>query len=343
MSSNPTSTFATFSDSPRNVNRYLGQDYRFAPCYLRNRDPFSPQSSSTDTRAKENQGKYPLGSFWVNVLNGNTWVLVSLQAGVTNNLANWVLFSNGSSGPLLEFTGGAGTAGTFPVLPAGDGHIELTSTAGTITITGGTNSLNFDLTGGTLAIDTINVDAATPPGTDPVLPDAAGQVTITGGQVATGTIGANVIRTDSLAANTFTIEIQRSTSAASTNAAVNGVSHYNSAQFTVDANAFVSITNFSPFNYVQIDNGDSPYTATATDYYISCDSSGGVITVRLPDAPTQFRMFTIKDRVGSASTNNITVTTVGGVVLIEGATSYLMAGNFDAINLLFNGTSYEVY
>src|ERR1700733_3215836 len=95
MSTPPTSTYATYSDSPRNPNRYLGQDYRFAPCYLRNRDPFTPQNSSTDTKPKENQGKYPLGSFWVNTVNRNVWLLVSLVAGTPHNLAEWTLISQG--------------------------------------------------------------------------------------------------------------------------------------------------------------------------------------------------------------------------------------------------------
>lgn len=98
------------------------------------------------------------------------------------------------------------------------------------------------LLGGGVATTNIDVDASTPPGTDPVVPNGMGNITITGGQVATGTIGANVIRTNSLAANTLTVEIQRSTSAAGTNSALNGVSHFNSAEFSVDANGFVSLT-----------------------------------------------------------------------------------------------------
>ena len=98
-------------------------------------------------------------------------------------------------------------------------------------------------------IASINVDAATAPGTDPVLPNGSGQVTITGAQVASGVIGANVIRTDSLAANTMTIEVQRSTSAASTTLASNGVCHFNSAQFSVDANGFVSAAGAVPIQF----------------------------------------------------------------------------------------------
>ena len=127
-----------------------------------------------------------------------------------------------------------GSTGVNPVLGS------LTSTAGTITITPGAGTINLDLAGGGIAFDQIAVDAATAPGTNPVVPTAAGQLTLTGAQVATGTIGANVIRSDSLAANSLTIEIQRSTAVAGTDSTKNGVSHFDSASFAVDANGFVT-------------------------------------------------------------------------------------------------------
>lgn len=96
------------------------------------------------------------------------------------------------------------------------------------------------LIGGGAGIDSINVDTATAPGTDPVTPNGAGMITVTGAQVASGTVGANVIRTDSLAANTYTIEIQRATAAASPTLAANGVSHFDSNIFTVDGSGFVT-------------------------------------------------------------------------------------------------------
>ncbi len=99
-----------------------------------------------------------------------------------------------------------------------------------------------DLIGGGIAIDSIGVDAATAPGTNPVAPTAAGLITVTGAQVASGVVGANVIRTDSLSANAYSIEIQRSTTNATTDSTKNGVSHFDSADFTVDANGFVSAT-----------------------------------------------------------------------------------------------------
>jgi hypothetical protein len=127
-----------------------------------------------------------------------------------------------------------GSTGVDPVLGS------LTSTSGTITITPGAGTINLDLAGGGIAFDQISVDASTPPGTNPVLPTAAGQLTLTGGQVASGTVGTNVIRSNSIAANSITLQIQRTTAVAATDISKNGVSHFDSADFTVDTNGFVS-------------------------------------------------------------------------------------------------------
>ena len=85
------------------------------------------------------------------------------------------------------------------------------------------------------------------------------------------------------------------------------------------------------------------YTVIGTDFFISCDSSGGAITIKLPNAPRKNRIYTIKDRTGSAVAHNISVTTVGGAVTIDGSTTYTMAVNYQSIQVLFNGTSYEVF
>lgn len=95
------------------------------------------------------------------------------------------------------------------------------------------------ISGGSI-LESFTVDASTPPGTNPVVPNISGVVTVTGGQVAAGTT-ANVIRTNSLAANTYTIQIQRSQAVASSTVGDNGVSHFDSGAFSVDSNGFVQL------------------------------------------------------------------------------------------------------
>lgn len=92
-----------------------------------------------------------------------------------------------------------------------------------------------------------------------------------------------------------------------------------------------------------LDNTDSPYTVLSTDYYLSCDVSGGVLTIQLPDAPTTGRSFVVKDLTGDSETNNISVTTVSGVVTIDGQTTFPIDTDFESADIIFNGTSYEIF
>ena len=129
-----------------------------------------------------------------------------------------------------------------------------------------------EITGGGTGLTKVTVDTFTFPGTNPVIPDGSGNINITGGQIEAGTT-ANVIQTNSLAPNTFTIEIQRTTTSVSTNAAKNGVAHFNSADFTVDANGFVSIVGGPSQTGVMVD--------TATDPGVNpvLPNGSGIITV----------------------------------------------------------------
>jgi hypothetical protein len=97
-------------------------------------------------------------------------------------------------------------------------------------------------------------------------------------------------------------------------------------------------------NYTNVTFGMSPYTVLATDYYISCDTSGGAITLNFPNAPTAFQEWIVKDRTGNSAANNVTITTPGGVVTFDGSTTLLLNTAYAAFNLLANATpTYEVF
>ncbi len=184
---------------------------------------------------------------------------------------------------LVTINGAVVAAGTNPIRSNGTGANTMAMEVQISQAIASTNATNIGLSafnsahfsvdangfvslaGGGLAIDSVQVDASTAPGTNPVAPTVAGLITVTGGQVATGTIGANVIRTNSLAANTYTIQIQRSTSAAATDITLNGVSHFNSNQFTVDANGFVSLAGAGlAVDSFAMQTGTSPVVPAAT-------------------------------------------------------------------------------
>ena len=97
------------------------------------------------------------------------------------------------------------------------------------------------------------------------------------------------------------------------------------------------------FAITSVNHAASPYTVLAADQYLSVDSSGGTVTILLPNAPSTGRVLYIKDAKGASATNNITVTTVGGAVTIDGQTSQIMKSSYISINLIFDGTSYEIF
>lgn len=124
--------------------------------------------------------------------------------------------------------------------------------------------------------------------------------------------------------------------------AIRGTSSFDSTQFTV-TDGFVQISGAgtTTLNYTNVNT--TPYVVLPTDQYLGVDSSGAPIQINLPDAPATGRTFNIKDRTGSANTNAITVTTVGGVVLIDGSATYVMNTQYAAINVLFDGTTYQIF
>lgn len=222
--------------SPKNPRDYVGPNVFLVVCVQRNRRP-----TGADYRQPETGKLYPINSFWQVGKNpttgaeGEIWVLSKIVA----NVAFWVMLSGGIVGPLLNVTVPLGVS---PIEPDGFGTMNFTSTAGTIAITGSSASpnnhnINFDLVGGSTAIDQIQVQAATLPGVNPVSPDANGLMTVNGSAVANHSVP---VETRTRALNTYNVEIQYATSAATTDATKSGLAHFNTGQFTVDANGFVT-------------------------------------------------------------------------------------------------------
>lgn len=123
-----------------------------------------------------------------------------------------------------------------------------------------------------------------------------------------------------------------------------GFASFDSTSFTV-TDGFVQFTGTSapgPLNVTSVTNALSPYTVLNTDQFLAVNSSAGAVTIRLPNAPTTGQQFTIKDSNGVSATHNISITTVGGVVTIDGATTYTLNTNYTSVTVIFDGTHYEV-
>ena len=167
-----------------------------------------------------------------------------------------------------------GTGGSPAILVG-----SVTSPSGTITVGYSSPNITLDLAGGSSAIDSIAVDTTTGAGTNPVLPTAAGLVTMTGGQYATGTFGTRVITINSPAANTLAVEVQISSTNATSLVTKNGVAHFDSTSFTVDANGFVQSLG-GGFTWNDVSGAFSPLKNNG--YFIT-----GTATANLPASPSQ--------------------------------------------------------
>lgn len=232
------------SDSYRNITRYQGQDYSFAPRYLRARDP-----TTSDIKPKEQQGHYPLGSLWTNSSNSNLWAL----ANITNNLAKWVLLSGGT-GPLIKI---GVPNGTSPINPDTNGLISFTSTGATVTITGsagglGAQNINFDVNAAAILEKLAGDDAA------PVVP-TAGQINLTGITVLNAT-NAKPVFFKKNAGSTEELDVQLATTSTSVAKNINnaGLASYSSTQFAIDApTGFVTLAGGGTNKALQTITGDS--------------------------------------------------------------------------------------
>ncbi len=107
-------------------------------------------------------------------------------------------------------------------------------------------------------------------------------------------------------------------------------------------NMLINLTEVSPA-YVNVTFAMSPYTVLTTDYFISVDSSGGPVTINLPDSPTTNDQFIIKDRLGTSATNNITVKSLSGVTTVDGQVSYVFVDNYESLECLYHTSNYEVF
>ena len=104
----------------------------------------------------------------------------------------------------------------------------------------------------------------------------------------------------------------------------------------------VTLTEAATF-YTNVTHAMSPYTVTATDYFISVDASAGIVTINLPDTPNTNRQFIIKDRLGFAASNNITVKSLSGATTVDGQASYTFVDAYESLECLFHGSNYEVF
>ncbi len=87
----------------------------------------------------------------------------------------------------------------------------------------------------------------------------------------------------------------------------------------------------------------TPYVVQSNDDFLGVNTTATAITIQLPNAPAVGRAYIIKDISGTAVVRNITVTTVGGTVLIDLNASIVINTSLESLQFLFNGTKYLVF
>lgn len=254
-------------------------------------------------------------------------------------------FQSGTPGMTAVETITGNSGGAVP--PSAGGNINLLG-SGDITVTGnpGTNTLTISSSGTASSFPTDSGTAV----------PAAGALTIHGGNnIATSGAGSTVT-IDLDGTTNHAIQVGNALgSLTSLSVATNGQIPIGSTGAdpviaNITAGTGVSITNGAGSITISTSSASAytlvnttPYVVLSTDQYLGVDTIAMPITVQLPNAPSTGRIVIIKDRSGTAALNSITVTTVGGVVLIDGATSFVMNTAYQAIQVIFNGTFYEVF
>ena len=293
------------------------------------RYPYHPLVFNAGNPTPQNVN-YPIRQIWINTLTDEAWVLEAFASTAGVVTATWSKFGSG----IFTVEALQGNTGD-PVNPDVN-HVIHTIGAAPYVVNGNpaTNTLTWTDNGGIAYTYTEDSGTAQPAannlnifGTDDVIKTSGSGSTVTinaGGKIAT-----------SYPCDTGTAVPSGNVLNVLGGAAIHTTGSGNT--ITIAATGFA-------INYTNVTHAMSPYTVLTTDYYISVDCSGGVVTLNFPNAPSAKQIWIVKDRTGNATANNISITTPGGVVTIDGLTTYKLASNFASVNILANATpTYEIF
>ena len=294
-------------------------------------------------------------------------LLVTSAGGVPSLLANsgtagFVLTANTGAPPSWQAVSASGAITTI------DGDTgSVTPTAGVVTISGGTTGLTTSGAGSTL--DLTGVLALANGGTNANLTANDGGIfysTASAGAILAGTATAHQLLLSGAAGapswststypTTNAINTLLYASAANTMAAL--ATADNGVLITSNAGAPSWLANSITAGYVltantgappswQVNVGytsttyvaTTPYTVLTSDDIILVDTAtiAAASSVVLPANPTKDgQVWTVKDWSGSSNLFNIVVTVAGAANSIDGATSYTLNSNYQAVGFAFS-------
>lgn len=240
---------------------------------------------------------------------------------------NDITYSNNADFSTAGATGGSEANGLITngqlwigttVLNVGGTHVSvgnLISPGGTINIGYSAPNITLDLTGGSSAIEKINLQT----GTTPIVP-TGGAITFNGAVVAAG---INPVRTDGTGPNTMALEIQTSQALAAADATKIGLSNFDSSSFSVDATGFVTLSTTGAGKTITGDSGGAlPPTGGNWNIFGRSGSktsgAGSTLTIKSPPYADAGSSTTSLLNSGSFVTAAITLTLPASAGLADG-------------------------
>lgn len=262
--------------------------------------------------------------------------------GITPGTADGIPVFIGSTGQLG--TVGSGGTSLLSTLTGNTGG-ALSPVAGNINVVGDTTTINIAGSGHTLTASVVTgstfVQTVTG-NTGGALSPVAGNVIIEGDGTTISIAGSGHTLTASLIGTGAIQTLTGSTSGGPVSPLAGNVNINAGSGITVVGTAnTLTISATAVDAYTNVNT--SPYVVLTTDQYLSVDCSGGPITVQLPNAANIGKIYYIKDRTGSSATNNITVRSFSGLINIDGSTTFVMNTAYQAISVIGNGSSYEIF
>jgi len=303
------------------------------------------------------------GGTGVNLTSVNNAVWITSATGVPEFLANsgtagYVLTANTGAPPSWQAAGGGGGISTITGNSGGAesplaGNFNILGT-GSITVAGSANTETVQLTG--LTNHALQIGAGTATLTQ-LGPGTTGQV------LQTNTTANPTWSTATYPSTTTVSQLLYSSSANTVSGLATGndgvlitsntgvpswLANSGTAGYVLTANtgappSWQAAASSSNLTITSVAHAASPYTVLTTDQFLACQTSGGTISILLPNSPAIGRVIIVKDSNGAASTSNITITTVSGSINIDGQTSVSILSNYGSLNLVWDGSAYEIY
>lgn len=214
-------------------------------------------------------------------------------------------------------------------LNAGGTHVNvgvLNSPLGTLSIGYSSPNITLDITGGSTAIEKINLQS----GVSPIVP-TGGLITFNGSVVLSGT---NPVRTDGTGASVMALEVQLSQAIAAGDINKVGLSNFDSTRFTVSASGFVSV-NGSGIGETITGNSGGALSPTAGNWNIlgastaagtspvSTSGAGSTLTINIQKSQAIAATDATKIGLSNFNSGNFSVDANGFVSIISGGFTWV--------------------